>query len=306
MKFYDNTRLKAYKTCPRKFYLRHVKHWKLKGTPIALAFGAAWHKMMDVAWSGGDEDLAILAWQNEMADQGLSPEVFDLKVIQNEGTARAMFRNYMQRYKTFLNSINVIGIEKPFAVPLGETDKVFYVGRVDKVYKQRDRIHFDEHKTSSEYKENGPFRARFMTSFSPNSQIDGYLYTGNLLYGRQFKGIKVDAALVHKTKHDGFTKIPIERQFAMLDAWLDEAQTWVRRITEDFVMLDIVDPNTLEYLPSFPRNTESCSAYRGCSYKDVCTFIKNPYKLEEPPEGFVVEKWEPYDELKLAEIGMEK
>ena len=51
MKYYDNTRISDYKTCPRKYLLRHKYDLVAEGTPLALTFGLCWHDAMDVMWT---------------------------------------------------------------------------------------------------------------------------------------------------------------------------------------------------------------------------------------------------------------
>jgi hypothetical protein len=144
-----------------------------------------------------------------------------------------------------------------------------------------------------------------MSSFSPNSQIEGYLYAGQLLYPDNFKGVWIDAALVHKTIHNGFRKIPINKNLEMLDAFLWEAIYWANDIDTSLKMLEECSPDD-PYMRTFPKNTESCQDYYGCAYQSVCRFHPNPMRVEHPPEGFKVERWEPFKELELEKIGLEE
>ena len=173
MKFFDNTRIKDYKLCPRYFYYRHVRHWQVPGVSSALAFGTGWHSAMDEIWQGNSIESAINAWREEMIEAGIdyiSPE-YGLQDFRTEGTARAMLENYVEQRDEFLGSIELIKCEKPFAVPLDENAENFYVGRLDKVFKQKNRVFVVEHKTSSMYAKSGNFRTLWINQFSPNSQI---------------------------------------------------------------------------------------------------------------------------------------
>lgn len=307
LRLFDNTRLRAYKGCPRKFYFRHVRHWTSDRVSSALAFGGAWHSGMDEIWVGNSIEDAMVAWAKSMMDNGIDPTEIHLDDLRNAGVAKAMFTEYDRINGQFMADSEVLEVEQPFAVPLGETDQYFYVGRVDKRIRRKGRIHFIEHKTTTAYKKDGPFRSTFIESFSPNSQIDGYNYAGHLLYGKEFKSVLVDAALVHKTVHNGFRFYPQERMFAMLDQFLSDATYWSECINDQLKVLAIeavAGPG--DYLKAFPKNTESCSIYAGCSYKDICRFMPNPEKVPDPPKGYVVSKWEPYDFLRLGSIGMEK
>lgn len=248
------------------------------------------------------EENAISAELFE-SDNGGRPE------IRNAQTAMEMLYNYVEERKGMLGSrdFELLEIEKPFAVPLDPDDQsLIYIGRLDKVFRYQKRIYIGEHKTTSMYKREGPFQNAFVDSFSPNSQVDGYLYAAYHTYGKEFKAVWIDAALVHKDIHDGFRFIPVERQFSQIDTWLWEVRYWISQIEANKeVYRDIsgtpgIGHNSNPYLPAFPKNTVSCTQYGGCPYLDVCKMWSNPEEYDKPT-GFRVEKWEPFDELKLAE-----
>ena len=44
---------------------------------------------------------------------------------------------------------------------------------------------------------------------------------------------------------------------------------------------------------SFPKNTTNCFCYGRCIYADLCKMVANPDTVVNPPEGFVVDKWDP-------------
>jgi hypothetical protein len=309
MRLYDNTRISAFRQCPRKYYFRHVRDWRPAEPAIGPTFGIAWHKAMDTVWmyhSLPKEELisiAIDSWRAEMKEFPIDSPEFALEYIQNEGTLREMLDNYIVARRNLLAEIQLIHAERPFAVPLDETGKLFYVGRLDKVFKRGEKIYVIDHKTTSQYKKDGGFRTTWIESFGVDSQIDGYLYAAHLLYGEQFKGVWVDGALVHKTVHDKFIIIPIERQFAMLDQWLAEIRVVITTIEahltvrERFRQLD-----TPELGGFFPRNSNSCWHYGLCTYYDICRFIPNPEEIREVPKGFIVEKWEPFNENEIKNL----
>lgn len=306
--YYDNTRIGAFKRCPRKFNFRHIRHWTPEVTAEPLAFGAAWHKSMDSIWKGDTISGAYTAFLKEFSSHGYTPDPVVLPdSIRNVATAHSMIESYVKANRDTLKSAKLIASEQPFAVPLDDSGELYYVGRQDKIVEMRGRIYTIEHKTTTQYKKDGPFRDSFLKSFNPNGQIDGYLYAGFLTYGEKYKGVWIDAALVHQSVR-GYRFIPVEKQFAMVDAWLWETKYYISEIQLNINSLNVYlnQETSPGYLPAFPRNTESCDLYAGCSYHDVCRFYPDPTVLIDPPQGFVVEKWEPYNELKLEQIGLEK
>ena len=222
--------------------------------------------------------------------------------------AQEMFYHYIDaRQQLFKDpSFKLLEVELPFAVPLDPSDEtLWYVGRLDKLFEYRKKVYVGEHKTTSSYKKSptSPFRADFLDSFSPNAQVDGYLYKLNMDYDERAGGVWIDAALVHKTVHDGFAIIPIDRQFAQIDAWLWTAHYWINEIERNKAILKERSELDTPYLAAFPQNTASCGNYGGCEFADICRAVANPAKLPAVPLGYKIEKWSPFSEIKLEQIG---
>lgn len=312
MKYYDNTRISAYKTCPRLYYLRHVKHLVPEGTAIPLSFGLAWHEAMDVVWAmlnagrTPEETLkpAMERWKEcwEVSGMEFQPDMATQEKygFRTPGVAAEMLINYMAHRRDFIQSVELIATEPPFAVDLYEDENdVKYIGRLDKVVKHREHGKLViEHKTTSAYAKASGFRTDYVGSWSPNSQIDGYLHAGHMLYG-EIKGVWIDAALVHKTVHNKFRFIPIDRQFEQLDVWLHETQDWIKRIEDE-----AAGAQDSSY-GGYPKNTGNCYMYGGCAYRDICKFVAKPHDRVDNFTGFKVSRWEPFDVLKIEQLGLE-
>jgi len=319
MRYFDNTRVSTYKSCPRKFFLRHRLHWTPDRTAAALTFGSSWHAAMDVVWGlikeKNNKDLHTLAmlafeecWiEDDMpAWKDMTLDMQDRLTPRTPGTAAEMLMNYIITRRTFLESVDVLSIEQPFAVPLdSDQPDLLYIGRLDKVFQLENRIYVGEHKTTSLYSKGDGIQPRYVASYSPNAQIDGYSHALHMLYGDRAKAVWVDAALVHKTHHDVFKFIPIERQFAALDAWIVETNNWIRRIDKDDMDFAILDASKNEdIMHTFPKNEGACADWAGCTYRDLCKFWTNPHE-RNCPDGFKVEKWEPFSVLNIDKLGLE-
>jgi hypothetical protein len=331
LELYDNTRISAFKSCPRLHFFRHVLDLETEQTRAALVFGGAWHKAMDTLWpdmvalgrtpnwksnwQDAREEIvvnAFAAFQDEWTARGL-PGLDEMESDQylilrprTPTTALEMLYTYADERRTFLTSpdLELLGVEVPFAVPLDpQRDSLFYVGRFDKKISLRGKVHGIEHKTTTGYKKNGPFKTTFVESFSPNSQIDGYLFAGHSEHGSRFKSIMVDAALVHNTE-TGFRWINVERQTSQLDAWLWETSYWINQIQANRAALREEEKSNDRppYLAAFPKNTGACIAYEStCTYLDLCKMWSNPLG-HDTPLGFQVNKWEPFEELDLHKV----
>lgn len=318
---FDNTRLTSFKTCQRKYYYEHVRGWRPERKSIALTFGGAWHAAMDACWKGYADGVSkkdivekayvafVAHWIEEglPTPSGMTPDEIADMTPRTPMIAREMLNAYVDaRAHLFSDpTFKLIDIERPFAVPLDPNDaSLWYVGRLDKVFEYRGKAYVGEHKTSTSYKKNGPFRADFLDSFSPNSQIDGYLFALRMAYQDKAAGVWVDAALVHKDVHDGFKIIPVDRQHAMIDAWLWETRNYIDQIEGNMAALAERADDDVPYLAAFPKNTAACTNYGGCPFADLCKTISNPAKEKAPPLGYKYELWDPLEHIDLAKIGL--
>lgn len=318
-RYIDNTKISDYRTCPRYYYYRHIRHWRPARASIALINGSAWHEAMNTIWAVAgnkevsDQQLLRLAYESYVAywvSQGL-PHPDEMSVEQIEAItprgpfiAKEVLHNYIRLRRDFISQCEILDIERPFAIPLiheGETVALYYVGRLDKVFKhpQYGKL-IGEHKTTSWYATKGIFRQEWVESFSPNSQIDGYLFSAHAIYG-EIRGVWIDGALMHKKVFDGIKFIPIDRQFEMIDSWLAETFYWIGKMNDDTKAL----AETSDLGRSFAKNTGSCGNFGGCPYRDICRFYSDPHRLGAPPDGFKVEEWNPFDVLKLEKLELD-
>ena len=316
-RFYaDNTILSGYKKCPRFHYLRQERGWRSEGIRKPLVFGIAWHAAMAVVWQGFHKlgknllPVAMEAFWQSWIEEG-APKTLDLATIEEWGArtphvAEEMLINYVHERESILKKSRLISSEQPFAVPIFPDDtSVWYIGRKDEKILLNGEGLVIEHKTTSEYKKDGGFKSSYIEGWSPNAQIEGYLYSEQHEKKNRARMVWVDAALVHKQVHDKFKFIPISIATGGIEAWLWECRDWIARIMSERERLATADTNA-SHMTAFPKNTESCSGKYGlCEFIHLCRSVNNPHKLKVPPEGFVEDRWEPFDILKLNTI-MEK
>ena len=305
-RFFDNSTLDSMRVCPRRYYYSKVRRWKADRNALPLVFGSSWHASMDYLWAHPTakvekvfEEGFLKEWnKSEFADSDL----FDT-FPRTPARAFDMLKKYIERYQSWLeNNIKVIEIEKAFIVPLSEShQELFYIGKWDKLYKEGNFYHIVDHKTSSS------FANTWLNSWSPNGQVDGYLYAGHMEYGDLFKSVMIDGALVSKTTID-FRRVPIERQIDMLDNWKWEVLDLIEQIIyyEDRLVEIRASGDTEKFLHTFPKCTTSCTSYYGtCPYMDLCKFVPNPevYENSDMPEGFIEDNWKPFN-INMTPEGM--
>ena len=313
LRLYDNTRLNDYRRCPRFYMYRHEFHWNPSGTRLPLIFGGGWHAAQEVIWAhigtipkGELARRAFGAFLQYWCGEGMPAPMdidYDLeKELSPRTPARAleMIIAYIDKRTPQAADFELVAIEKPFIVPLDpEDDTLFYIGRIDKIVRRRSKVLGIEHKTSTEYRKNGPFKNTFLESFSPNSQVDGYLYALHMLFPGEVGGVWVDAALVHKME-EGFTFIPIEKKMDQLDSWLSDTRWWIAQLEAERTKLqeERERQGRSSYLSAFPKRTSACRDFNAlCPYLYLCNSWPNPVGKGLPP-GFKEEVWNPLDHIK--------
>jgi ATP-dependent exoDNAse (exonuclease V) beta subunit len=323
-KFYDNSRRTNFETCNRYYYWRDIRDLRQFGKAPALDFGTSWHAAMDTLWVAAKSSVSLTDMKIVELAHGTFNETWEglghpslenmsedehkyLYKARNPETAFFMLVNYYAHRKNFIQEVELLEKEKPFAVPLDISDKeTFYVGRLDKTIRWNGRVWVVEHKTTSWGSGRSGISSTYLESFDPNSQVEGYQHAGRMYYGKAFKGVLIDAALVYASCHDKFALLPIESTWAKLDQWLWETKRQFKLLEINKEALKEVKKDD-EFMAAFPRNTKNCIQFmRPCSYMDLCKTIPNP--ASEPdriPMGFAKDHWSPIKHLNLGALGIE-
>ena len=323
----DNSTISCFRDCRRRALYRYVKDWTKDGPEApSLAFGRGWHNGLDALYklyyTTRDEtanlstaewpkikasdaflesiaDTAYKAFLEEWTDAGYpeTPSFEDLETDPKRTPIRAknMFIQYYLDMMHIMDGWSLIESEAPFIVPLDDTEtKYWYGGRMDKIIASEEGLWLVEHKTSSLYSKSSGFQSAFSDSFSPNSQIEGYMFALHWLKARgeiksdlPIVGVIVDAALVHKVQFY-FKRIPIYYDERLVTQWYEEVIQYVHEFDQ-----------TLEN-GKWSRNTDSCQGKYGCcQFVDVCRMYPDHNPLlanNQPPQGFTERAWTPYVE----------
>ena len=289
--------------------------------PIYFTFGSAWHAGLDAlytafyeaksaqnprssAWNGArqsDEfafamaEVASHAFLQLWTDAGWpaepDPDQYNSFKARTPTKAREMFFYYYKELAEHMNRWTLVQTEKPFCVPLDPDKEIFYSGRIDKVIEDElGTLWLLEHKTSTMFSTTSGFRNDFVQSFSPNSQVEGYMYAIRFLQSQgdlpdqNFGGVYVDASLVHKTQFH-FKRIPVYYDEMLVAEWLADVRYWHKAFGQS------KETNV------FPRSSNNCfNKYSQCTYLHLCRTHPSIQKWsgsDEPPEGFVENEWSP-------------
>jgi hypothetical protein len=307
MIFLDNSRLKTFKECPRKYVLTYIRGWSKKGTKPALLFGDAWHAGLEALYKlhkTGERDsdklelhakAGFMARWSETTGHLIEEELATFG-LRTASQAMQMYRQYCFTNKEWFKTIEVLAVEDPFLVEvtgLKVKEPVYIVGRIDAVIRDDLGVWALEHKTTSlakAIKEGSKttghgFQWKFMTMFNPNSQVDTYSYALRTIFTNEdVRGALIDGALVHKTTCN-CTKIPIMKTEDDLVSWFLDARQWIAQLLET---------RNASYVK---KNTESCqTTYGECAYADICRMVPNPLEIDGLPSAeFEHDIWEPFD-----------
>ncbi len=313
-----------------QYYIRHKKGLTIDTMKPPLSFGGAWHEALATMFNHfkvlTDEGLrpgsqfktncleaSKRAFMKEWYLRGM-PSTDSLEVMERlfprvPGIAFELLNYYLEVKYDWLLSIKVLEVERPFVVPLFETEtyQVFLIGRKDAVIQTSDGIWALEHKTSSlkaakDKCINGQFfQWKFLNMWGMSPQVNGYTYSLKLEYGPRAMGVYILGYLVHKDIattlpnygiENMFKTIPIYKSDDILEAWHLDTQYWVKQMIQS------------EKDNYYPHNESSCQhQYGDCEFKQgICELTANPNTLAVTPPEYREEFWEPFDVGQLEKI----
>lgn len=338
VQLYDNSSLMTWRERgPRYWYFRHYRNWirqpqdRGDRQPTIPAFlnGLAWHEMMDYYWAHPEEgwEPAWEIYQRYWYEHGLAGG-FPLDDLDPDfehslqpfapSTVMSILIAYDELRRPLLKDIDLIRPERPFIVKLDpENSKIFYMGRMDKVFRYQRQLVVADHKTTGSYYVRPlgrpHLRPYWKDGWRVKTQPKGYLYAIKEEFGPQPTTIWIDGTLFHPDPptNEFFCIEPIDCQTAALDAWLWGTHNTIREIQQHIETVEGLRASGkaegLPYLPAFP--CFGCSSH--CPYSGLCQQRDNPESWlaeEEIPEGFERQQWAPFsvEEMKIALGDLEK
>jgi len=322
----DYSSLSCYLSCPRKFLFKYVMHLTPEGPPsLDLIFGSCWHLGLEKAYAqirdSAVTDPYSLAhtaseafnhlWKLE-AEGWYDP---DASFPKSPARASDMYFSYFSQFAETDASCEIIAIEEPFTISLGETllqgeptPLPNYIGRLDMALLRNGDLEIYEHKTSK-YANDITF-----AGYTNSLQCEGYLTAGYLYFDRLPKLI-YNLALCQKTKIDFFRHLVTKKE-SKIDRFISELKQYAAAILEDLNRYEAAVQeegavSSKDRIPSFfiRRPGLSCTEYfRRCAYYDLCLMRNNPLTFSQQlPSGFTLFEWNPREHeanlrAKLGEI----
>lgn len=288
----DSSKLKDYVSCPRLYFYKHILGWKFDAPNIHLEFGTAWHKAMETLLQVGYSEDALRLAVIELTDhyRQFFPPIMDNDYFpKNPGFAADMLQKYAKEFADDHKSFDVLYTETSGTVPIAN-DRVIYF-KTDSILqgkngKYQGKKFSREHKTASR---NTDFRKEWELSL----QIGTYNHVLYCLYGPgDTAGVEMNISIFQKTK-PGFSRVLIQKGINAMNLWLWEVNYWFDEISQHMDRLSNITEDD-NIMTAFPRRTENCGGYGGCSYHDFCCNWANPLRhMGNMPVGMKQEFWDP-------------
>ena len=291
---YDSSRVQGFQTCARMDFFRSILGWTSNFPNNHLVFGSAVHLAMKhllLHGYGNDSILKAFELFRNYYRKEFPEETDELYTPKIPSRVLPALIEYCQTYARDFEEFEPLYVEVGGTVPL--TDDVVMHFRQDAICKKPNGEIFSmEHKTLGRT----PSR-QWTEQWDLKTQIGTYTHALYCMFPQEdVFGVTVNALGFLKTKF-AFLRQPIRKTEEIMQAWLWNTLYWIDQIKWNtaFLMNDCSPSD--QVMMAFPMNTESCTKYFGCPYKDFCASWPNPLQhCDEPPMGFKIEWWNPLDE----------
>ena len=289
----DASKIKTYMECPRAFFFKYVLGWvpETYRSKYHQVFGRALHVALAHLLLHGLTDEAVveaydLFLEEYRSEPEFTPETDDQREPKTPYRALQALKLYVERYKHEDAGLDVLYTEASGQVLIAEDIPILF--RIDAIVRNEHGIFVLEHKTASRLTQS------WIDQWALSIQVGLYIHLLMSLFDpAEVWGAKINGVFLYKSKRPEFVRVPVMKNETALENWRLNMLTWVTQLLDD---LHEVDKDTGRYMRTFPMNTQSCTNYYGCPYRDLCVSWDNPVlHADEVPPGFNVEWWDPRD-----------
>lgn len=280
--------LNTFRSCPRKFELQYLRHWKPQSTNVHLHAGAAFAAAL--------EDCRR-AYYDLGADPELAATIGLRKLFETYGdfecppdSAKSLER-MSQAFEYYLDAFPLAtdaarpkkmasgrhAVEFSFATPIDDFfhpvtgQPLIYSGRSDMVVEMANGVFIMDDKTTSQ------LGASWANQWEMRAQFTGYCWAAHRA-GHAVDGVLVRGVAILKTKFNHAQHITYR------PAW--EIDRWYTQTLRDLIrMRDMWESGLFDY-----NLGEACGEYGGCMFVPIC---KKPNPDEWLSAYFAQKKWNP-------------
>lgn len=289
----DSTLLSTFRSCPRKFYLQYIQHWKPMGESVHLIAGGAFASGIEAARVAfyiegkspeDSEAIGIRAMMEHYGD--FEPPPGSSKTPERMAGAMEFYFDHYPLGRDGAEPIKIggsSGIELSFARPLDflhptSSDPVLYTGRSDMVAHFAGQIYIFDEKTTSQ------LGASWARQWDLRSQFTGYQW-GCQDFGIKAAGTIIRGVSILKTKYDTLQAITYRGDWE-IERWLEQVHRDLSR------MYQCWKQDYWDYCLD-----HACNEYGGCPFTQIC-------KSNDPdswlPMYFERRVWDPLQRKELS------
>lgn len=289
---FDSSSIAAWRSCPRKFELEYLEHWKPGVESVHLVAGGAYAEGLEKArrayyelGKSAEDSIAMgsIALLQKYGGFQCPPD----SAKSAERTLGAM-EYYFERYPLGEDKAVPLtlpggrrGIELNFVEPIDlddsdmrhpvSGDPLVYCGRLDMAVDYNGlRLGLDDKTTSQ-------LGASWPRQWDLRSQFTGYIWGAGRL-GVELQGFVVRGVSILKTKYDTLETIT-HRPDWQLERWHAQLKRDIRRMRQCW------EEGYFDY-----NLDHACTEYGGCMFRDVC-LMREPLPLLE--QRYTRRRWDP-------------
>jgi hypothetical protein len=282
---FDNTSISIYKDCPRKYLYSIIHGYRPKFKAPPLVFGSVYHDCLEhfekLIALGEDREVSLrktirYAIEKSLEGFGDDPRRTKITLLRSIVWYSEQFK--VDPLKTYVFSNGRIGLEMSFSFELpfkSNSNEIFnYCGHMDKLALYNDQLYTVERKHTVQTLSSSFFERYFFSA-----QVGGYVFAGKVVFDQPVAGAIIEATQV-AVNFSRFGRSVVYRVNDHLEEWLQDLHYWIKQIEfsaeKDF----------------WPHNSESCSKYAGCQFRQVCSKPKFARELVLQ-SSFDVNRWDP-------------
>lgn len=265
---WDSTSLSSFVTCPRKYYLSMLQGWTSEQRSVHLVFGGHYASALEhfhkhrAAGTEYDDALRLVvkeALENTWDREANAPQDW-LHASKTRDTLIRSIVWYLEHFKddpmqTVILSDGRAAVEYSFSVDLNE-DYV-YCGHIDRLvtYGDNSDIYVQDQKTTG-----AQITPRFFEGYSPDYQMTGYTWAGQIIFSMPVKGVVIDAAYI-AVGFTAFGRQPVTRSEKQLEEFRVEVLHYIEQAKR------------CHETGYYPMNRTACGNYGGCEFKKICSAV---------------------------------
>lgn len=265
---WDSTSITSFVTCPRKYYYAMLQGWTSVVKSVHLIFGGHYasalehfHKHIAAGISYEDSVRRVVreVLENTWDRENGKPEDW-MHASKTRDTLVRSIVWYLEQFKndpmkTVILSDGRAAVEYSFSVDL--SPEYVYCGHIDRLvtYGDADDIYVQDQKTSG-----AQITPRYFEGFSPDYQMTGYTWAGQIIFSMPVKGVVVDAAYI-AVGFTAFGRQPITRSEKQLEEFRLEVLNIIGRAKQ------------CHEEGYYPMNRTACGNYGGCEFRRICSAV---------------------------------